>query len=763
MSDKKGKFKFSKFLKEFDYFGAEMKFRINQEEKYKSKLGGGIFLIYFLVALAYVGYNFYQFAWRKNQTLSFSSKIMSPAPTIYLNSTNFTFSLGVLFNDNYTSAIEPFSQYLEYSINHIAFAEGNFIETQIPTALCNQSDFNNIPEKNFYWNSLNTTLCPIIKGNHSNLVIKGDFTDESTSYLYLVASLKDQVVNNITKYLEFKKFLNENPILIQLYMVDTKIDYEEYSDFLGNYLTVINSFASLNQVKFYEISLSKLTFKTDNNILWQMQDESNSVMFSKSDYNSYSVEDRDKIDILEKNVLNKFFIKSTSRAFFYERNYQKLTDFLANMTGILSQIILIIFVVINYLNDKAASQKVMRKIMKFKQDGNYHVDKILSLFKNERIKNDNQLNIIENNQILNSNKILLKNDEKINEIDIHIELGKFPETYFQNSPIREVGANVSCQSGRNELYQDVKSTYEYPTENLPGNIFNSNKNNTDFEESQKSNKKQEEINTQNISQNSPMENNILVNNSPQQINNFSLNEDILKKYSCQRDIFCKYDEDLKLSATHLHRNSSSSNINLVKCKTVVSEKNLRLEKKTENQTTYLKNLSTNDNPKNEKPSISTEKSNLFTNLELQNNKKIKPLKFSYCHLLVYSVFCKSCKNKSKKNILFKKAEKKVKYYLDVLTYIKMMSELDLLKEIIFSDNQRYLLEFLAKPLLDDKGSRVDLKYYKRKSRKAFTIDNKGIEELYKCYKKVKTHENKLDENSLRLIKKIDEEIEMLKN
>lgn len=89
-------------LKHFDYFGAEMKFMINNDDRYRTKLGGGIFFFYFLISLEFVGFNFYQFAWRQNQTLSFSSKVMSPPPPIYLNSTNFRFSFGVLFNDNYT-------------------------------------------------------------------------------------------------------------------------------------------------------------------------------------------------------------------------------------------------------------------------------------------------------------------------------------------------------------------------------------------------------------------------------------------------------------------------------------------------------------------------------------------------------------------------------------------------------------------------------------------------------------------------------------
>jgi hypothetical protein len=759
MSDKnlKKKKACSSILKEFDYFGAEMKFRINNDESYKSKLGGGIFFIYFLISLAYVGYNFYQFAWRQVQTLSFSSKVLSPAPSIYLNSTNFTFSLGVVYNDNFTSAVEQTSQYLEYKIYHIGFQGEESMLSQFPTNLCNQSNFQNIPNETFYGNNLNRTICPIVEGNNTNLVIKGDFTDQTQSYLVVIASLRDEVLNNSTKYLEFKKFLNENPIMIQLFMVDTKVDYEEYSDFLGNYLMVINSFPSLNQVKFYEISLSMLTFKTDNNILWQMPDETTSVMFSKSDYNSFSVEDRDKIDIFDKKTLNVFFLKSTSKAFYYERTYQKLTDFLANMTGILSQVILIIFVIMNYINEKAARQKVMRKIMKFKANGNFHADKILTLFKNAGDKSKDESNLNENFQNYNSNKKLLENEHEISGKDIQIELEELPIS--QKAHHHEVGAPINCRSERSQICEEGKSNYEYPTENLPMKILN----NDDLETCQvQSNNNKHENNTQYISPNSPLENIAALKKSPQHKKNFSVNSNLFNKGSTRREILSKEDDNFKLSETPLKRHSSQSNLNVATSKTALPYRNSRLDVTTEVAATNLRKLSVSDNTKDVKVTPSIGKCNLNKKLDSENKKEIKPLKFSYWQIIKNSVHCTKI---NKKNVLFKMAEKKVKYYMDVLTYIKMMGELDLIKDIIFNESQRHLFDFLAKPLLDNdkKNAKLDKNYYMNINRKAFTIDSKEIEGLYKCYKKVKTQDLKISESNQRLIKMIDEEVEKMKN
>ena len=93
----------------------------------------------------------------------------------------------------------------------------------------------------------------------------------------------------------------------------------------------------------------------------------------------------------------------------------------------------------------------------------------------------------------------------------------------------------------------------------------------------------------------------------------------------------------------------------------------------------------------------------------------------------------------------------------------MLGDVDLLKEILFNDNQRFLFNFLSKPLLDDKNVKLDENYYTKKSERAFVIDLKEIEELYKSYNIVKTDDLKYSDNSRRLIEMINEEIHLIRS
>jgi hypothetical protein len=613
-------------------------------------------------------------------------------------------------------------------------------------------------------NHLNKTICPVYDGVMSDLLIQGEFTDQVQSFLSIRASIKDEVLNNKTKYLEFKKYLNENPLMLQLFMVDSKVDYEEYSEFLGNYLMVINSYASINQVKNYEISISQLTFKTDNNILWQMPDESTTVMFSKSDYNSYIVEDREKIDIYDKNTLNIFYIKSTSKAFYYERTYQKLTDFLANMTGILSQIILIIFVIMNYLNEKAARQKVMRKIMKFKGGGNFHVDKILSLFKNPedhfimRNQNETFKNYEKNNNFNNTSKKLFKNENQISKNEIKIELEEIPAS--EGTP---VGFSSSHRE-KNPIFEVRKINYEYASNNVKdnklNNIENDNRNQKDY--LMRKNDEKVEITPNNIFQNFATP-----EKKPNHVRDVSTNSRFYyNKSSTRREFLPKDENNLNIYQNDLNEHASFSNQNNNNhIRNLSSNRNSRVEISPESYWPKYGNENKNvSSSQTSQPKVtpSTQSNNLKNSNEGVNSKirQFKPLKLSSLQIIKNAI---CCIKRNKTDILFGVAERKVMYYMDVLTYIRMLGEIDLLKEVIFNDQQKFLFEFLAKPLLDDKNAKLDENYYTKKSERAFVIDFKEIEGLYKSYNKVKTDNLRNSENSQRLIDMINEEVDLLRS
>lgn len=82
--------------------------------------------------------------------------------------------------------------------------------------------------------------------------------------------------------------------------------------------------------------------------------------------------------------------------------------------------------------------------------------------------------------------------------------------------------------------------------------------------------------------------------------------------------------------------------------------------------------------------------------EFKNNREI--LKFKFWDFLLKLFSCtKQSERYIYKTSLYKEGEKKLNFYIDILTYIKKMQELDLLKLLLLNHNQLKMLNFLSKP------------------------------------------------------------------
>ena len=83
-----------RILKKFDFFGVNFSFKYKQEEKYKTSLGGFIFLV-FCVVVAVVGiYYFIPFVNRKNFSMVYYSMNLQGAEEINFHESKAAFGVG---------------------------------------------------------------------------------------------------------------------------------------------------------------------------------------------------------------------------------------------------------------------------------------------------------------------------------------------------------------------------------------------------------------------------------------------------------------------------------------------------------------------------------------------------------------------------------------------------------------------------------------------------------------------------------------------
>jgi hypothetical protein len=147
-------------------------------------------------------------------------------------------------------------------------------------------------------------------------------------------------------------------------------------------------------------------------------------------------------------------------------------------------------------------------------------------------------------------------------------------------------------------------------------------------------------------------------------------------------------------------------------------------------------------------------------LEMDTNIN-KFFKLSTIEIFLIKAKCCCRKYKMRKKIL-KAGQQKMFFYLDVLTYVKKMQEIDILKYLLLSADQLYLFNFLSKPPVstNDISSQV-YKEFELEQRKIISLNKEEIKQMHDCYFNI-LGTTDLSHQDKKLLNLIDAEIESIK-
>lgn len=132
----------------------------------------------------------------------------------------------------------------------------------------------------------------------------------------------------------------------------------------------------------------------------------------------------------------------------------------------------------------------------------------------------------------------------------------------------------------------------------------------------------------------------------------------------------------------------------------------------------------------------------------------KPVKMGYntCQVICNLIFfCCKRKQTNFKHQLFKKAKKKFKYNMNILTYMRKIQEIDIIKHILLDDKQKILLNFLSKPSI----SLLNKHDIHKNLHGNYNVDigKSEIDSLYDCYNTIfrREHHNDTDQKLLDMV------------
>ena len=742
-----------KIIKYCDLFGTTITFKIHDEIEYKSLLGGISTILYTLIALSYIMYNFYNFISKKNIDFIFSNKILESGPLINLTKTKFYFAFGLQYSKNASSDVIDIEKFFSFNVNGIEWVDENiFYYTNYHFKKCEYNDFKDIKKEIFDLNQLDDMFC-LSNLSNLNLTLEGLYTDYYFKYLQIDIYLTNYSYNNIK---ELKKYMNDYPLDMAIYFLDTAVDYKSQKNFLQSYVNYIYKSIDFDFIKKTDIFVSSVVFENDENWLFSKPSITYDSMYD------YSV---DSIKYLEsrnnEKLIGRFLIQASPKIVQLVRKYQKFPTFIADVSAILEEILFIMILFTTMVERKAIDYKLIHRVLKFKGSKYYDIDYLLNMFQLDK-KNSKIINLIKTKKLdfmksdlnvtnlkIMLNKTVLSNPiNNINENSVEITPKKYTSLIIDNQrPKLDLLDNSEIENINKQkklLNDNKKNNIDLNLDNVDDiskNIYKLNKllndNNSVI----------------NIGSISPLNKKSILKNKVNPYFNNYIEKNFIQN---QTEVTKKSEFDPNRKKNFLQDSFDSlnpvpqlNNFSIKKLKT----KKTGIKKKRNTISSTLRNIT----------SMSTFKKDRFVKPKMNSWEIHKDFaNLNSFQIFISSIFfCVSKKNYRRYQI-FRNAEKKIHYYLDIFTYVKKMQEIDLLKYCLFDEEQLNLFEFLSKPPY--KFTEIDnyniYKEFEDKQTKIGVLGKREINNLFNSYKKIRDKKN-LTFEDLKLLRLVKADVDFL--
>ena len=439
--------KLKNIIKKIDLLGTFISFRIEQEREYKSLVGGFFTILYIIIAIIYIIYMAIPFIKRKDINFTFSNKIVSFGPFVNLTKSNFNFAFGpLLINENENSAIPKTINYFNYSVSLIEWiGEDEVYEQKMEFKLCEVSDFPRQLKDEFINNQLEDLYCPILKPI-KNYSLDGLYTDYYYKFIIISMKLSNYAKNNIN---EVNEFLKSNPILMSIFFRDIGIDYENKYNPLPSYMNYIYKNIDIEFIRKSLVFLSSVEFKDDQTFFFKNEKKNYDCVLDKVEdsFRINSYKNNEIIELIDDEILS-FELRASQKITTLKRRYQKIPEFVASLSGLLSFFFVCNIVLANLIERKVIDQILIHKMLKFKGNNFYNIQYLINKFNfqdyndykssNERLKH-NQVNNIDS-QNINENKISI---QKIQNNNVQ---------KTSNNSLVNISKNNNMDSKRNNIF-----------------------------------------------------------------------------------------------------------------------------------------------------------------------------------------------------------------------------------------------------------------------------------------------------------------------
>ena len=365
------------FIKQCDYFGVGLTFNYRSNKKYKSIFGGITFILFVITSTTYSIVSVAQFILHRPLTVIYYKKKLPKTDTYSLHQLKtglaFKATCDNLENNDY-DINKLFSLNMVFCKTERINGERIKNRTNIPLKICEHSDFYNEVDETMDLDGVTGDyFCP----EKSDLNLSGDYVDTLFEYFEITLSISNDSDNETVS-----KLLSENECKLSYYFTDYAID-------VNNKLNPVRIYLNQNFIQ-----LSPVEYKKSNlffNIIELTSYES--YMFngaihkkygahSKSEfYELYKGENRYEKKSSEYGNYAKIYVRVDSSKSVFERRYQQLNELFADVSSLLSCILMFLFLIMTYLNNIFVVNSVIKTIYRTRQEDFDRKQKFREVFK----------------------------------------------------------------------------------------------------------------------------------------------------------------------------------------------------------------------------------------------------------------------------------------------------------------------------------------------------------------------------------------------
>jgi len=335
-------------LKNFDFLGEGITFRIHKEPHLKTVCGGVLRVILYLMAIFLAFFFGNDFIGKKNPQIYFELKNSLETMNLTYHANEFFFA--VRFENSLGKSIDV-SDYFHIKATHNHYINNKAVYTlkskDIPMVLCSNITFDKETEKFFQKVNKTQFFCPLIKKD-SEITISGNFEDlegDVTSinlHFDLCLNIENNANQNCRNYNKlFNEYLNNEELLVGFIIKDVRFEKDDFKDPFKHNWFASYSLMSKNMVTRDQVYLTKTELHQDDGFFFSSNEKYEDYGYSNRKHDFYYTDKIDNDDDVTK-MNNEYYsleILVDTKYGYYTRKYMKLQDVLALLVSFFNLLI----------------------------------------------------------------------------------------------------------------------------------------------------------------------------------------------------------------------------------------------------------------------------------------------------------------------------------------------------------------------------------------------------------------------------------------